>query len=171
MLTIRKIVVAAAAILASGLLFANVYNSIVDAPNWGHNIPASLIAAREYFQVADPGTFYRLFSPVQQVLTLVAVVICWTANSRVRYLLIAALVISVSADVFTFGYFYPRNEILFRSALDGSNDAAVAAWSQWSAMNWVRSCARSPPEFCATSSHSTGLDRPRIVDLFRLSRV
>ncbi len=148
MLTIRKIVVAAAVILASGLLFANVYNSVVDAPNWGHNIPASLIAAREYFQVADPGTFYRVLSPVLHVLTFIAVVICWTVNSRVRYLLIAALVISVSTDVFTFGYFYPRNEILFRSALDGSNDAAAAAWSQWSAMNWVRSALVAAGVLC-----------------------
>lgn len=148
MLTIRKLSVALAAIFASGLLFANVYNSIVDAPNWGHSIPASLIAAREYFQAADPGTFYRVLSPAHQVLTLFAVVVCWTANNRVRYLLIAALLISVSVDVFTFGYFYPRNEIMFRSALDGSNDALAAAWSQWSAMNWVRSALVAAGVLC-----------------------
>lgn len=148
MLTIRKIVVAIAAIFASGLLFANVYNSIVDASNWGHSIPASLIAAREYFQAADPGTFYRVLSPALQVLTLFAVVICWTVNSRVRYLLIAALFISVSVDVFTFGYFYPRNEIMFRSSLDGNIDAVTAAWSQWKSMNWVRSALIAAGVLC-----------------------
>ena len=124
---------------AAGLLFTNVYTSIVDAPNWGHDIPASLEAARAYFQAANPGTFFRIFSPFGQVIALVAVVLCWTVDKRVRYFLLAALILAVSVDGFTFAYFYPRNDIMFVNSLVGSTEVLRNAWSQWSFMNWPRS--------------------------------
>ena len=89
--TIRRIVVTAAAIIAAGLLFANVYNSIVDAPNWGSNIPTSLEAARGYFTVRDPGDFYRYFSPANQIVTLLALILVWPLGWRTRSLTFAAL--------------------------------------------------------------------------------
>ncbi len=137
--TIRRVVVTIAAILAAGLLFVNVYNSIVDAPNWGSNIPASMGAAREYFTIRNPGNFYRLFSPANQVVTLVALVLVWPLGWRVRLLTFAALVISVGTDVMTFGYFYPRNDVMFNTTPMPDAEALRNAWSGWSSMNWVRS--------------------------------
>jgi hypothetical protein len=135
---IRLILLGLAAATAAGLLFVNLYNSLVDAPNWGADLPNSLLAARQYFTVANPGNFFRVFSPINQVLALIAVIACWRYGN-VRYLAIGVLVLAVLADVLTFGYFYPRNEILFASPMETSIDTLQLAWEQWSAMNWFRS--------------------------------
>lgn len=135
---IRLIFLGLFSITASGLLFVNLYNSLVDAPNWGVDLPNSLQAARQYFTAHNPGDFYRVFSPLNQVLALIAVIVCWKAG-RDRYIALAALAFAIIADVFTFGYFYPRNEIMFVASLEAGADAARQAWEQWSAMNWVRS--------------------------------
>ncbi len=135
----RKTILILSAMLASGLLFANVYNSIVDVPNWGRDIPASLIAAREYFQAANPGTFYRVGSPINQVLTLLALIICWRSGPRVRINCALALICAIATDVFTFAYFYPRNEIMFVAPLDPNVETLKAALAGWAIMNWPRS--------------------------------
>jgi hypothetical protein len=139
MRAIRKLFLMSAATFTAGLLFVNIYNSIVDAPNWGHDIPASLNAAREYFAVANAGTFFRVVSPANQILTLLALIVCWRAGARVRIYCAIALAFAVGVDVFTFGYFYPRLHILFGAAIDPNVDVLRAAWSEWSSMNWVRS--------------------------------
>jgi hypothetical protein len=138
MKTIRTIAVALAATFAAGLLFVNIYNSVVDAPNWGSDLPRSIETARDYFRVANPGTFFRLFSPAHQLITLVALILCWRAGKPVRYFLAAALVIAVAADAFTFGYFYPRLAIIFGEPVNDI-DMIRNAWAGWSSMNWVRS--------------------------------
>jgi hypothetical protein len=135
---IRLILLGLFAAVAAGLLFVNLYNSIVDAPNWGADLPNSITAARSYFTVANPGNFFRMVSPLNQILALAAVVICWKKN---RYIALGSLALAVLADVLTFGYFYPRNEIMFSAPMDET--AIRAAWEQWSSMNWVRSL------FCA----------------------
>jgi len=131
---LKTILVAAAAAVSAGLLFVNLYNSLVDAPNWGADIPNSISAARAYFSVTNPGTFFRLFSPINQVLALVAVIVSW---KNFRYLAIAVLATALLADIMTFAYFYPRNAVMFVAPID--EGAIRAAWSQWSTMNWLRS--------------------------------
>jgi hypothetical protein len=131
---IRPILTGVAAATAAGLLFVNVYNSIVDAPNWGANVPHSIEAARAYFSVANPGSFYRIVSPINQVLALIAVIISWKNN---RYIALGSLAVAVLIDVMTFAYFYPRNEVMFLTPIN--NQDVKLAWEQWSAMNWVRS--------------------------------
>jgi hypothetical protein len=56
--TIRRLLIYLAIVLLGGVLGANVYNSVVDAPNWGAAIPGSLAAAKSYFSQANPGTFF-----------------------------------------------------------------------------------------------------------------
>ena len=131
---IRPILLGLSAATASGLLFVNLYSSIVDAPNWGADIPNSIIDARQYFAVANPGHFFRIFSPVNQVLALVVLILCWKNN---RYIAIASLAIAILLDVMTFGYFYPRNDVMFVNAID--ENALRIAWREWSTMNWIRS--------------------------------
>ena len=131
---IRLILLSFFAAVAAGLLFVNLYNSIVDAPNWGASMTDSIVAARQYFSVANPGTFFRIVSPLSQVLALIAVIICRKNN---RYLALGSLALAILADVMTFAYFYPRNEILFSAPIDEM--AVRLAWEQWSSMNWVRS--------------------------------
>jgi hypothetical protein len=133
---LRIIILACSAALAAGLLFINVYTSVVDAVSWGAAIPESIHTARDYFRVVNPGTFFRILSPLAQLFALVAVVACWKLG-RIRYIALAAFVLMVSVDVFTFGFFYPRNEIMFIAPFD--ENVVKIAWQQWSAMNWLRS--------------------------------
>jgi hypothetical protein len=136
----RKIVLFASISLMAGLLFTNVYNSLVDAANWCSNIPASIEQARQYYSVANPGeSFYRIFSPINQVLALVAMILYWRTDRRMRINLATALALALVADALTFGYFYPRNEILFFSDLAARQTQITDACTQWQGMNWVRS--------------------------------
>ncbi len=79
--------------IASGLLFVSLYTSLVDAPSWGSNLPGSVATARNYFKTVSPGTFLRLFSPVNQVLALLAVFLFWKASRQVRLYLGVAMVL------------------------------------------------------------------------------
>ena len=134
----QTIVLILAATVASGLLFVNIYTSMVDAPNWGRDVPASIAVARDYFSVRNPGAFFRVISPVNQVLALAAVVLSWWAPKGTFTLCVAALILAVSTDIFTFAYFYPRNEIMFVAPI-GDVDAIRSALSGWRSMNWIRS--------------------------------
>lgn len=142
---IRLILLGLSAATAAGILFVNLYNSLIDAPNWGADLPNSLLAARQYFTVVNPGNFFRIISPINQVLALIAVIVCWKFG-RERYIAIGSLVLAILADVLTFGYFYPRNEILFAAPIEASMDTIRLAWEQWSTMNWFRSA------MCAVNS-------------------
>ena len=125
-------------VLAGGVLFANIYNSMVDVKCWGFNIPQSLEATRQYFKAANPGNFFRLFSPVNQVLALIVVILFWKSSPQAKWYLVSAFVLYVLGDVFTFAYFYPRNAIMFEGSLNNV-DALKTTWSQWNTMNWFRS--------------------------------
>lgn len=135
----KKIILFASIMLASGLLFTNVYNSLVDAKSWGSDIPQSLATARLYFKSANPGDFFRVFSPINQLLGLLALIMFWKFSSTVRTYLGIALVLYVLCDVFTFAYFYPRNDILFKTVPLSMTAVLRKAWSGWNTMNWLRS--------------------------------
>jgi hypothetical protein len=134
----KNVILFASIVLASGLLFTNIYNSMVDVKSWGSNIPQSLETTRQYFKAANPGSFYRLFSPVNQVLALIAVILFWKTSPQAKWYLVSAFVLYVLGDVFTFAYFYPRNAILFEGSLNNV-DILKKAWTEWSTMNWFRS--------------------------------
>ena len=70
--------------IASGLMFANVYTSLVDAKSWGSDIPGSIAAAREYFKTVSPANFFRILSPLNQVLALAVLVLFWKSSSPIR---------------------------------------------------------------------------------------
>jgi hypothetical protein len=133
----KKLILFLSIAVASGALFINVYNSVVDAVAWGHHIPESLFTARKYYEVTTPATFLRVFSPLNQILAVLAVILFWKSAPAVRKLLIAALVMYVAIDALTFGYFYPRISIMFESV--SSTEVFTQAWTEWSAMNWARS--------------------------------
>ncbi len=122
--------------IASGLLFTNIYNSMVDARNWSSDVPNSINTAREYFKAATPAKFFRLFSPINQVLAIIVLIAFWKSTDT-RIYFISMVVAYVLADVLTFAYFYPRNTILFTSV--SSPDQLKAAATEWSSMNWIRS--------------------------------
>ena len=145
---IRIILLSLSAATAAGLLFVNVYNSVVDAANWNAALPDSIMAAREYFKVASPGTFFRIVSPAGQALALATLIACWNYG-RLRYIALGTLVLAVFADLLTFGYFYPRLDIMFSAPLESGSQLIQRAVIQWSSMNWFRSAMCAVNTFLA----------------------
>jgi len=125
--------------IASGLLFVNVYTSLVDAKSWSSDIPNSIATTREYFKSVSPANFFRLFSPINQVLGLLVLILFWKTSPSIRLCLGAAFVLYILGDVFTFAYFYPRNDIMFKTARLTDVDLLRKTAAEWSAMNWLRS--------------------------------
>ena len=119
------------------LLGVNVYNSVVDARSWGAHIPDSILNARNYFKIVNPGTFFRVASPLNQLFALIALVVCWKSGKRARLYFGLAFLFAVLTEALTLAFFFPRNEILFLGA-GGNIDLFTKAWSEWSRMNWVR---------------------------------
>ena len=134
----RRVVAFVSIAFMAAVLGVNVYSSVVDARSWGASIPESIVMARSYFKVVNPGAFFRVASPLNQLFALAALVVCWKSDKRVRLYFGLALVLAVLAEVLTFAFFFPRNEILFVAA-DMDSDVITRAWSEWSRMNWVRS--------------------------------
>jgi hypothetical protein len=126
-------------VAASGVLFTNVYTSVVDARSWGSDIPNSIVAARGYFKAVNPGDFFRFVSPLVQLLSLASLVAFWRSFRALRIPLAAAVACFVLTDVMTFAYFYPRNALMFQQAPLTDVMGLTTTWSQWSTMNWVRS--------------------------------
>jgi len=123
--------------IAAGLVLANIYTSVVDVPAWGSNMPASIETSRRYYMYSNPGDFFRIFSPVNQGLGLLCLVLFWKHGKPMRRLLLAAFILYVIGEGMTFQYFYPRNDIMFKSDL--ADLAKIrTTWEQWRSMNWIR---------------------------------
>jgi hypothetical protein len=71
------------------------------------------------------------------MLSLLVLITSWKLGGTTRGLAAAALGLGVLADAFTFGYFYPRNQVMFTEVIDTT--AMTQAWAEWSRMNHVRS--------------------------------
>jgi len=134
----KKIVLFASISLASGLLFTNLFTSMIDAKSWGCDIPNSIAVAREYFKNVNPGDFFRVFSPINQLLGLAVLILFWKSSPSIRLGLAIALICYCSAEALTFKYFFPRNDIMFRDAKLTDIDLLKKTWSEWDRMNWVR---------------------------------
>jgi hypothetical protein len=124
--------------LASGLLFVNIYTSMVDAKSWGANIPQSIQTAREYFKTVNPGNFFRIISPLNQVVALLVLILFWKVSATARIYLGMALALYVLTEVFTFAFFHLRNKIIFETSPLPDIDTLKNAWSGRTRMNWLR---------------------------------
>lgn len=135
----KKIILYASVAFSSGLFFTNIYNSIVNAANWESNVPQSITATKDFFVVANPGTFFKLIDPTNLILILLAFVLLWKTSTTIRLYLGVALLCYVSSMVLTFTYFYPRNEIMFLSEQLPDTETLKRVATEWGNMNWVRS--------------------------------
>ncbi len=135
----KKIVLYTIVAFSSGLFFTMIYNSIVNAANWESNIPLSITAARDFFVVANPGTFFKLIDPTNMLLIVLALILFWKKYSSIRLFLGIALLCYVSSMILTFTYFYPRNEVMFLSKQLPDIETLKKAASEWGIMNWIRS--------------------------------
>jgi len=135
----KTIILFASVCIASGLLIVNLYTSLIDAKSWGASIPDSIAVAREYFKIVNPGNFFRIFSPLNQALGLLVLVLFWNSSSSIRLYLGIAFAMYLLAEGLTFGYFYPRNAIMFKTAQLTDINLLRKTWSEWNTMNWMRS--------------------------------
>ncbi len=116
----------------------SIYNTVVDAKSWGSDIPASIQAARDYFQHVDPRRFYEVAGPVNLVLIVLTLILFWKESVSLRFYFAASLA-SYAAIILTLAYFVPRNLILFTWPISDHLEQIRTASAQWSAMNWIRS--------------------------------
>ena len=134
----KKIVLYISVAFSSGLFFTLVYNSIVNAANWESNIPQSITATRDFFVVANPGTFFQLIDPTNMLLVVLALILFWKRSSSIRLYLGIALLCLITSMILTFTYFYPRNDVMFLSQQLPDTETLKKAATEWGRMGWVR---------------------------------
>lgn len=135
----KKLILFTSVALASGVLFANIYNSMVNAVATDSDIPNSVVAAREFFKTVNPGDFFKIFSPAAQIFTLLSLILFWKTAKSIRIFLGIALLCYISGDVFAFTYFHPRSDMMFVTEPVPDTETLKRLSSEWSSMNWVRS--------------------------------
>lgn len=134
----KKLVLYATVTFSSGLFFTLLFNSIVNAANWESNIPQSITATKDFFVVANPGTFFQLIDPTNMLLVVLALILFWKKSSSIRFYLGIAILCYLFSMILTFSYFYPRNEIMFLSEQLPDTETLKKAASEWGTMGWVR---------------------------------
>lgn len=134
----RKIVLYASVAFSSGLFFSLLFNSIVNAANWESHIPQSITATKNFFVVANPGTFFKMIDPANLILVVLALILFWKVSPSVRLYLGIAILCYVSSMILTFTYFYPRNEIMFLSEQLPDTATLKKAAYEWGKMGWIR---------------------------------
>lgn len=134
----KKIVLYISVAFSSGLFFTLVYNSIVNAANWESNIPQSITATRDFFVVANPGTFFQLVDPTNMLLVVLALILFWKRSTSIRLYLGIALLCYITSMILTFTYFYPRNDVMFLSQQLPDTETLKKAATEWGRMGWVR---------------------------------
>lgn len=135
----KKVILFASVAFACGVLFSNIFNSMVISDAAKSDIPNSVIAAREYFKTVNPGDFFKIFSPATQILTLLSLILFWKTAKSVRFFLGIALLCYISGDIFAFTYFHPRSDIIYLSQPIPDTETLTRLSLEWSSMNWVRS--------------------------------
>lgn len=131
--------IGAAAVIALGMLLgASAYESVVMAPNYSARVPESLEHARSFFAVVTPASYFRVLSPVTQILLVLSTALAWR-EPKARWWFVGALVALAAADVITFTYHYPRNEMMFQKPLSETPPQALAdAAREWGPANHLR---------------------------------
>jgi hypothetical protein len=80
-----------------------------------------------------------MIAPANLVAALLVLILFWKISVTVRIYLGMALALYVCVDMFTFTYFYPRNNILFETTPLPGIDTLKNGLTGWRTMNWLRS--------------------------------
>lgn len=134
----KKVILLSSVAVASGVLFANIFNSMVIAAATDSDIPNSVLAAKVFFKSENPGNFFKIFSPASQFLTLLSLILYWKQPRNIRLFLGVALICYIAGDIFAFTYFHPRTDLMM-SQPTPDKETLERLSSEWSRMNWVRS--------------------------------
>jgi hypothetical protein len=135
---VKKAILLLSITVASGLLMVSIYNTLVDAKSWGSDIPTSIQAARDYYKHVDPRRLYAVMGPINQLLSLLTIIVFWRYGS-LRWYFIASFLLYAAIVLLTFVYFVPRDLMLFTWPIQDHLEEIRAAAAQWSHMNWLRS--------------------------------
>jgi hypothetical protein len=135
----KKLILFLSIICASGLTMVSIYNTVVDAKNWGADIPSSIQTARDYYQHVDPRRFYVVAGPINQLLILLTLALFWKESVSIRICFAVSFLLYAAIVVLTLAYFVPRDLILFTSPIPDHQEEIRAAANEWVYMNRVRS--------------------------------
>ena len=138
MLKIKQLLLCLSIILLGALFGGSLYDSIVMAPNYRIGIPQSLEHVRQFMAAANPGSFFRVISPLTQLSILISLILGWRRPAGRKWWLIAALLLIVAGDVFTFTFHYPRNAILFHDPMHTPPEILEKAAVEWAYGNYLR---------------------------------
>lgn len=118
------------------LLGATWYETVVMAPNYGRDVPGSIVLARQFLVQRTPAHFFRVIAPSAQLLALLTVIFDWGKPGDAAFLVgFAALVV---AEIITYTFNYPRLAIMFEST-EGQDVTTLRRASRgWAVGNWVR---------------------------------
>ncbi|GEM_PF-903740 len=115
------------------------YQLVVEVPNWAADIPGSLQAYREFFQVTHAGFYFQVLVPLTILCLVGATILLWNRPKSTNLWMLAVLGGVIFTEAFTLIYFLPRIMVLFLNPLDGaSTDQLTAASAQWQAANYLR---------------------------------
>src|SRR5438552_14883878 len=134
----KKLILFLSIFCGSGLTMVSIYNTVVDAKSWGSDIPASIQAARDYFQHVDPRRFYEVAGPVNLVLIVLTLILFWKESVSLRFYFAASLASYAAILILTLAYFVTRNLILFTWLISYNLEQLLTASAQWSSMKWLR---------------------------------
>jgi hypothetical protein len=119
------------------LLGATLYESVVMAPNFERDIPTSIELARQFLKRTTPAHYFRIITPLTQLLLLASLVASWQIPAA-RWRLLTALGVLVLLDVITFTFHYPRLGIMFKAPMPGDPALLRRAAREWALGNIVR---------------------------------
>jgi hypothetical protein len=119
------------------LLGATIYEAVVMAPNYEHAIPESIELARRFLTRRTPAHFFRVTSPLAQVLALGCALASWR-TPMARWMLLGTLGILLLTDVVTFTYHYPRLRIMFKDPMPRDPERLRRAAREWTIGNYGR---------------------------------
>jgi uncharacterized membrane protein len=108
------------------------------APNYRIGIPQSLEHVRLFMAAANPGSFFRVISPLTQLSILISLILGWRRPPGRKWWLIAALLLIIAGDVFTFTFHYPRNALLFHDPMHTPSEVLERAAREWTSGNYLR---------------------------------
>jgi hypothetical protein len=115
-----------------------IMETFINFPNWFHNIPTSLDAAKNFLQARNPGQFFQVLFPLAILTGMAFVILGWKIKPA-RNFILAAVVLSVGIQVATFTFIYPLLRIMI---VDGTTVHSVEVLKQtaqqFMTLNYIR---------------------------------
>lgn len=120
------------------VLGGTIFSVMVEYPNWFANVPSSLEATRNFYQVLHPGFFFQTFGPLILLTGIAFTIVGWRiTEARNRVAITVAVLIAI--ELLTFLYIYPRLGILFGpDAASQPLDALQLAATQFTNADRIR---------------------------------